>query len=872
MESRRPIGDVLGTGTLTGAIAGLAAGAIDAIWSWSPASQFLPHFATRLRFVTYTALSHALLGLVLGFAATFALVILSRATRLGDALRFLFAHRKPTSTVGLSLAIAGVPVLAAFLLIAYRTTMPFVANRHEMRLVVLVAMASVLAALVLAAPVAFVAARPIEALLSRLTPRVSSLASVWAPFVAIALFISIGLGLWAVSQWQTAKILPLRGPLISIVGCALAIIAWRPAAYANAKIRALPLVARIGVWIAKPVILFVLVLVAGGSAAVIKAETAYTGMGGGIAHVIRDRFDRDGDGYSRVLGGGDCDDRDASVHPGAFEIPDDGIDQNCLGGDATANAKREDPAFVPLPDTVPKDFNILVVTIDTTRADHLGMYGYTRPTSPNLDAVAAQGTLFVNGWAHAPSTRYSMPAILTGRLPLDVHFDSNWWPGLATQATTIAQYLQPLGFVTGAITNYEYFDRSRHFDKGFTEYDNEDARLHSAVPGKGPEATHGTSSKQQSDKAISFVDRHASDRWMLWVHYYDPHADYEPHPEVKSFGGDAEALYDGEIEFTDQQLGRLFQELKAKGLYDKTVIVVTGDHGEGFGEHGVYFHGYHLYSAQTKVPFVIRVPGLAPRKATTPAGHDDIIPTLVNLAGGTYNSELMGRSLVDAIAGKDTARTVFQQLSFENNNEKRGAADGECHVIYNVSPDPSWEVYRTDRDPGEAHDLSYDDDECKATRDAFVHWYDNTRVLPNAKAALLAAKPAIAHPVDVTYGSDIQLDSVDVPAKVKPGDISLVWTFDAKGTPPPGNKLFVHIESPGAAMQNGDHTPDRPFEYWKSGQTIRYTTTIHVTRPGVYTVWAGVFKDATRMHATTTTATKIRNGDEAAVATFEVAL
>src|SRR6185369_14039276 len=122
------------------------------------------------------------------------------------------------------------------------------------------------------------------------------------------------------------------------------------------------------------------------------------------------------------------------------------------------------------------------------RADHFGTYGYKRATSPNLDAVGAQGTVFEAGWAHAPSTRYSMPAILTGRLPLDVYYDTSvpGWPGILEKATTLAESLAPLGFVTGAITNYDYFDKFRHMDQGFAEYDNENKRLHSPVPGAGP--------------------------------------------------------------------------------------------------------------------------------------------------------------------------------------------------------------------------------------------------------------------------------------------------------------------------------------------------------------------------------------------------
>jgi len=216
---------------------------------------------------------------------------------------------------------------------------------------------------------------------------------------------------------------------------------------------------------------------------------------------------------------------------------------------------------------------------------------------------------FDEGWAHAPSTRYSMPAILTGRLPLDVYYDTSveGWPGLSQKATTLAEVLTPLGYLSGAITNYWYFDRSRHMDQGFAEYDNENARLHNAVAGAGPEQTKGSSAREQTDKAIGFVQRHASQKWFLWVHYYDPHYGYEPHPGIPAFGSDQVAMYDGELAYTDQQIGRLFDSLRAQGLYDKTIVVVTGDHGEGFGEHGIKLHGYHLYAPQTKVPFLLRV-------------------------------------------------------------------------------------------------------------------------------------------------------------------------------------------------------------------------------------------------------------------------
>jgi len=147
MAVRRPIGDVLGTGTLTGLFAGFAAGAIDAIWSWAPAAQFVAGVGGRLRFVVFTGLAYALVGLIVGFLATAALLVLSRATRRGDLMRFAFAHHRARqaekpheATIGISVVLAGLPILAAALFVAYRATVPYLANRHEMRLVVLGAM------------------------------------------------------------------------------------------------------------------------------------------------------------------------------------------------------------------------------------------------------------------------------------------------------------------------------------------------------------------------------------------------------------------------------------------------------------------------------------------------------------------------------------------------------------------------------------------------------------------------------------------------------------------------------------------------------------------------------------------------------------
>ncbi|TMQ12213.1 MAG: hypothetical protein E6J90_32275, partial [Deltaproteobacteria bacterium] len=259
----RPLGTGLACGQACGMIAGLATGAIDAIWSWVPAAQFLPGTAARLRCVAFAATSYALVGALVGLAAAVVLLVLVRGTRLGDLLRFaLREHRDRRardprdSVVGLSLVLAGVPCAAAALVIAYRATVPFVTGRHVIALEVAVAMAAAVAALALAAPVAFVVARAVEAGLAAIARRARFVSSPWAPPVALGAMLAAAAVAWAAHDWDIARQLPLRGPIVIGVALALALAALRPARAGVAGVAALdrcPRLGRSGPWLGRAV-------------------------------------------------------------------------------------------------------------------------------------------------------------------------------------------------------------------------------------------------------------------------------------------------------------------------------------------------------------------------------------------------------------------------------------------------------------------------------------------------------------------------------------------------------------------------------------------------------------------------------------------
>jgi choline-sulfatase len=298
--------------------------------------------------------------------------------------------------------------------------------------------------------------------------------------------------------------------------------------------------------------------------------------------------------------------------------------------------------------------NVLLVTIDTLRADHLGAYGYASASTPSLDALARRGVRFETAVAHVPLTGPSHASILTGHTPPVHGFHNNGGFVLAPSLKTAAEDFRQAGYRTGGFVSGFPLDRRFGFDRGFETYEDHLPR------GNDPRRTPYVERRADAttDLALRWLSSrmsgaHASP-WFLWVHYYDPHAPYEPPADLAARF--TASPYDGEIAFADQQLGRLLKAIQDSSAIDDTVVLVTSDHGESLGEHGEATHGVFVYDATLKVPLIIAGPGVAAgRVVHTVARSIDVLPTLLDYAGMRAPAGLEGRSMRPAADGRQMA-------------------------------------------------------------------------------------------------------------------------------------------------------------------------------------------------------------------------
>jgi arylsulfatase A-like enzyme len=404
---------------------------------------------------------------------------------------------------------------------------------------------------------------------------------------------------------------------------------------------------------------------------------------------------------------------------------------------------RPRTALTPPPAGIPPGLedapNVILIGVDTLRADRLSCYGYSASQTPRIDALAAGGVRYAEMTAQASWTRPSFATILTSLYPSS-HTATGKSSRLPQAVTTLAEVLAASGYHTGAVADNINIAPTFGFDQGFADY----IYLEPSYVFLGNEAASQTALYQILRRAwamtsggrvyvqdyyqdASVVNRHALDwlaaskgtRFFLFLHYMDPHDPYFEHPydgvgyarasnqnPDPALASTFSALYDGEVRYLDDYLGQLFDWLRAEGLYDDTLIVLTGDHGEEFQEHGGWWHGQTLYQEQIAVPLIVKAPGgaRAGTVVTDLARSLDIAPTILDLAGVPIPAEMMGQSLWSAAAPPANA---FAEEDFEGN--VLSALRTPTHKLILANPDnprglPAEELFYLSADPGEQLD------------------------------------------------------------------------------------------------------------------------------------------------------------------------
>ena len=382
-----------------------------------------------------------------------------------------------------------------------------------------------------------------------------------------------------------------------------------------------------------------------------------------------------------------------------------------------------------------RKLNVILITVDTLRFD-LGFVGYGRPVSPNLDALAARSIVFERTYATAPYTMKSLAALLTGRYTSEAHRDWQHYTHYYDDNVFLAERIHATGARTVAAMCHRYFAMKAGFEQGFDVFD-----LSAIPPGMTDVDPRPTSAglTNVALKRLTHPDNAPSGerRLFAWVHYFDPHFPYVPHagaPDFRSMeptsANRARDVYDQEVWFTDQHLGRLLDGIAKEPWAKDTAIIVTADHGESFGEKGHFRHGKELWETIIRVPLVIYVPGLEPRRVALKRSHIDLAPTILELMGIAVEGEpaLRGKSLVpDMLAAPDAQleeRDVFMDVPEGAMNEpRRGIVFGKTPGTKLVERGKRFALHDLAADPSEATDLAGDASrlaEARARFDALI--------------------------------------------------------------------------------------------------------------------------------------------------------
>ena len=349
-------------------------------------------------------------------------------------------------------------------------------------------------------------------------------------------------------------------------------------------------------------------------------------------------------------------------------------------------------------------WNVLIITLDTTRADHIGAYGYKTAQTPNIDLLASQGIRFDNGYAPVPLTLPSHSALFTGRYPIANNVRNNGSYFLPENEVTLAEVLKDRGYDTRAVISSFVLLSKFGVNQGFSLYD-DSLDTHEMIRNYKSEIP----AELVHEKFSAWLGQN-NKPFFYWLHFYDPHTPYRPPLEfAKRFPQGSKGLYDGEIAYTDVWVGRVIEDLRRRGLLEHTLVIIAGDHGEAFGEHVEQGHGIFCYEEALRVPLIFYAPKLFGKARTAAArvGLVDVMPTVLDLFGIEIPRAVQGRSFRSLLKGgsEKEERTFYFESLYGREEMNWAPLTGLLHRNYKYISLPDPELYDLDADRSEKQNL-----------------------------------------------------------------------------------------------------------------------------------------------------------------------
>jgi arylsulfatase A-like enzyme len=524
--------------------------------------------------------------------------------------------------------------------------------------------------------------------------------------------------------------------------------------------------------------------------------------------------DRDGDGHSQLFGGEDCDDRDPTIHPGAADPPGDGIDSDCFAGDGGPEISSMSTGHFTKSPLVAMRPNILFITVDALRPDHLGCFGYERDTSPAIDALCEKSTRFHEAIAQSSRSIRSIPSMFTGFAPSQIAYGSEYlFPALLPENVMLAEVLAP-HYQTAAVLGTNYFQRFEGLDQGFQRFRQDTAYL---------PPRHVV-----TDRAIEELRRmRQEDRpYFLWAYFFNVHEPYLQDGVPSKFGEGRMAGYDTEITLVDAEIARLLALERQLEFKRPTVIILHSDHGEAFWERGLIGHSHNVNREEIRSTLLIHVPGVEGRDVHVPVPLSDLMPTVANLANIPLEHEIPARSLVPLLTADPgpefVDRLIFSEVLPDGHYpwDEKMIQRGTDKLIYDTRSGRV-QLFDHSTDPFEHEDLSDDRPELVSELLGLLRsWIAETH-RPEQRDDLVvesnrldALPEEMTHPLDVTFGGFLRIAGLDLnKTAFRRGDrIEMDFYYEVLGET--SKDLFFYVEvkdSEGRELRHDFHARHYPM-------------------------------------------------------------